>query len=113
MEIASDTHGGIWLTVFTVDLLLRFDPSAGTFTSYYVPSPRKEKGGLYGLLITPSNDVWVTMLAENALAHLDVAADRFTSYHIPMKESGPFGVVMGMDQTLWFTARDKIGMLGP
>jgi len=113
MEIASDTRRSIWVTVFTVSLLLRLDPTTGTFTSYYAPSLMKEKGGLYGLLITPIGDLWVTMLAENALAHLDVAANRFTYYHIPMKESSPFGVAMGTNQTLWFTALDKIGMLRP
>lgn len=113
MEIASDSHGIIWVTAFTSGLLLRLEPGTGTFSSYYAPFTGNGTGGLYGLLITSTDDVWVTMLAENALAHLEVAANQFTYYRIPWGANSPFGVVMGTDQTLWFTAVDKIGMLRP
>jgi streptogramin lyase len=113
MEIASDAQGIIWLTSFSGGLLLRLDPRSGTFTSYEAPFSCPGTGGLYGLVVTPAGEVWVTVLAENVIARLDVATHRFLSYAIPTPGSEPLGIVMGADQTLWFTEVDKIGMLRP
>ncbi len=113
MEIASDTSGTVWVTAFTSGLLLRLDQRTGTFTPYYASLTGNGAGGLYGLVVTPSGDVWVTVTADNALARLDVAARHFIYYRIPTGGSLPLAVVMGPNQTLWFTEVDKIGMLRP
>ncbi len=112
MEIASDTHGIIWATSFAPGLLLSFDAHSGTFTSYYAPS---SAGGLYGLAVTSTDEVWVTVTEENIIARLDVTGRHFVYYQIPTKGSLPLGVVMGANNTLWFTeaGSDKIGMLRP
>ncbi len=82
MEIASDTHGVIWATSFSSGLLLSLNPRTGTFTAYYVPSTGGTgAGALYGLVVTPDNNVWVTVSAENAIARLDVA-HAWMSQHI-------------------------------
>jgi len=109
MEIIADANGIIWTTSFSSGLLLSFNPNTSTFTPYYAPST----GGIYGLVITPTNQVWVTITAENAIAHLDVTANRFIDYAIPSSGSLPLGVVMGANNTLWFTEAgvNKIGML--
>ena len=114
MEVASDTHGIIWATSFSAGLLVRLDPHTGTFTHYYAPAPGNA-GGLYGLLVTPDDQVWITNPAANVIAQLDVASNRFMYYHIPTESSLPLGLVMGTDHTLWFTeaGSDKIGMLKP
>ncbi len=111
MEIAADGHGTIWATSFSSGLLLSFNPNTSTFTPYYAPS----SGGIYGIVITPKDQVWVTISAENVIAHLDVAANRFTSYTIPTNGSLPLGVVVGANNVLWFTeaGSNKIGMLQP
>jgi virginiamycin B lyase len=114
MEIASDTHGVIWATSFGSGLLLSLNPRTGTFTTYYVPSiGANGAGALYGLVITPDNDVWVTVSAENAIARLDVAAHRFTPYRIPTDSSLPIGIVAGANHTLWFTeaGSNSVGMM--
>src|SRR5712691_7406012 len=80
MEIASAPDGTIWATSFTPGLLLRLNPRTGSFTSYYAPFTGTNKGGLYGLLVTPDNEVWVTISAENAVARLDVPTHRFIYY---------------------------------
>jgi virginiamycin B lyase len=115
MEIASDAHGTIWATTFTAGLLLSFNPHTSTFTPYYVPSTGNSTGGLYGLTVTAKGQVWVTVSAENVIARLDVVGDHFVYYPIPTKDSVPLGVVMGANNTLWFTeaGSDKIGMLEP
>lgn len=115
MEIASDAHGIIWATSFSSGLLLSFNPTTGKFTPYYAPSPGGSTGGLYGLAITPTGQVWVTISAINVIARLDVAARRFVYYTIPTSGSLPLGVVIGANNSLWFTeaGRDKIGMLQP
>jgi len=112
MEIASDTHDTLWTTSFASGLLLSFDPYSGTFTPYYAPS---SAGGLYGLAVTPTGEVWVTVTEENTIARLDVPGHHFVYYQIPTKGSLPFGVVMGTNETLWFTeaGSDKVGMLRP
>ena len=111
MEITADAHGIIWATSFSSGLLLSFNPNTGTFTPYYAPST----GGIYGIVITPTDQVWVTITAENVIAHLDVAANRFIDYAIPSSSSLPLGVVVGTNNSLWFTeaGANKIGMLQP
>ncbi len=111
MEIASDSHSMIWATSFSSGLLLRFSPKTATFTSFYASS----SGGLYGITITPEGQVWVTITAANAIANLDPAANRFIDYVIPSTGSLPLGVVMGANDSFWFTeaGSNKIGMLKP
>lgn len=111
MEITSDAHGIIWITTFSSGLLLSFNPNTGTFTPFYVPS----SGGIYGIAISPTGQIWVTIAAENTIARLDVTANRFVLYTIPTNSSLPLGVVVGANNTLWFTeaGSDKIGMLQP
>jgi len=113
MEITSDAHGIVWATSFNENRLIKLDPKTGVFTSYNAPSTGQGTNGLYGLLITSSNEVWVTVPAENAIAHLDKSTNHFTYYHIPTAGSFPLGVVMSKDHTLWFTEAggNKIGML--
>ncbi|HLZ56095.1 MAG TPA: SMP-30/gluconolactonase/LRE family protein [Ktedonosporobacter sp.] len=115
MEIASDTHGAIWATSFNTGLLLKLDPDTETFTPYYAPFSGTTSGGLYGLSVSPNDEVWVTVSAENVIARLDVAANRFIYYHIPTPASLPIGIVMAPDRTVWFTeaGSDKVGMLQP
>jgi virginiamycin B lyase len=111
MEITADAHGIIWATSFTSGLLLSFNPKTAIFTPYYAPS----SGGLYGITITPTGQVWVTISAENAIAHLDVTTNHFIEYAIPSSGSLPLGVVVGANDSLWFTeaGSNKIGMLRP
>jgi virginiamycin B lyase len=111
MEIAADAHGIIWATSFSSGLLLSLNSNTGTFTSYYASSA----GGIYGIVITPTDQVWVTITAGNVIAHLDVTANRFIEYAIPSSGSLPLGVVVGANNTLWFTEAgvNKIGMLRP
>jgi len=111
MEIAADAHGIIWATSFSSGLLLSFNPKTATFTPYYAPS----SGGLYGITITPAGQVWVTITAANAIANLDPTANRFIDYVIPSSGSLPLGVVLGANDSLWFTeaGSNKIGMLKP
>jgi len=57
----------------------------------------------------------VTITAANAIANLDPSANRFIDYAIPSSGSLPLGVVMGANDSLWFTeaGSNKIGMLQP
>jgi len=89
--------------------LLSLNSNTGTFTFYYAPST----GGIYGIVITPTNQVWVTITAGNVIAHLDIATNRFIEYAIPSNGSLPLGIVAGANNTLWFTESgvNKIGML--
>ncbi len=95
MEIASDAHGIIWATSFNNNQLLRLDPTTGVFTSYNAPSTTPGSGGLYGLMITPSDDVWVTVPSENALARFDTSTHRFVYHAIPSPNSFPLGLSNG------------------
>jgi virginiamycin B lyase len=111
MEIAADSHGIIWATTFSSGLLLSFNPKTATFTRYYAPS----SGGLYGITIAHGDQVWVTITAENVIANLDPSANHFIAYTIPSSGSLPLGIVMGANDSLWFTeaGNNKIGMLQP
>jgi len=111
MEIVSDAHGILWITSFSSGLLLSLNPNTSKFSSYYAPS----MSGLYGIAITLAGQIWVTISAENVIARLDVASNRFIYYAIPTHSSLPLGLVVGTNNTLWFTeaGSDKIGMLKP
>jgi virginiamycin B lyase len=111
MEIAADSHDIIWATSFSSGLLLSFNPKTATFTPYYAPA----SGGLYGITITHGDQVWVTINAANAIANLVPTANHFIDYAIPSSGSLPLGIVMGANDSLWFTeaGSNKIGMLQP
>lgn len=111
MEIAADTNGIIWATSFSSGLLLSFNPKTTTFTPYYAPS----SGGIYGITFTSGGKVWVTITAGNVIANLDPTAKRFIEYAIPSSGSLPLGVVLGANNSVWFTeaGSNKIGMLKP
>ncbi|MBV9690665.1 MAG: SMP-30/gluconolactonase/LRE family protein [Ktedonobacteraceae bacterium] len=115
MEIASDSQGTIWATSFSPGLLVKLNPATGAFTTYNAPSTGNNSGALYGLDVTPNGEIWVTIPAEGIIARLDASNERFIYYHIPTPASLPFGVVMGMHNTLWFTeaGSDKVGVLQP
>ena len=110
MEIVSDAQGQIWATTFEASLLLHFDPTTHTFTTYSTPV---FQGGLYDLTIASNGDVWVVVTSVNMLAQLNVKAQRFLYYTIPTPHSLPIGLAEGEDSTIWFTesGSDKIGML--
>jgi virginiamycin B lyase len=115
MEIASDSKGNLWATSFAAGLLVKLVPATGIFSYYYTPYTGSTPGGLYGLTITPEDDVWLTVTGENALARLDLLANRFLYYTIPTPGSSPFGLVVDAQHRVWFTAAgvDEIGMLQP
>lgn len=115
MEIASDSKGNLWATSFAAGLLVKLVPATGIFSYYYTPYTGSTPGGLYGLTITPEDDVWLTVTGENALARLDLLANRFLYYTIPTPGSSPFGLVVDAHHRVWFTAAgvDEIGMLQP
>jgi virginiamycin B lyase len=117
MEVISDAHGIIWATAFNNGLLVCFDPVTEQFTYYNTPSTgaRNGSGGLYGVVATPDGELWVTVPAENVIAQLDTNARRFVYYRIPTASSLPLGIVIGPNNTLWFTeaGSSKIGILTP
>ena len=111
MEIAADAHGIIWATSFSSGLLLSYNPKTATFKPYYAPS----SGGIYGITLTPEGKVWMTITEGNVIAKLDPVANRFIDYAIPSSGSLPLGVVLGTNNSVWFTeaGSNKIGMLKP
>jgi virginiamycin B lyase len=111
MEVTNDQHGTIWATGFTNGLLVRFDTKTGKLTSYHAPG--NKPGGIYGIIMTSTEELWLTLPAENALARFDTKSNHFASYPIPTDNAFPFGLVIGNNHTLWFTeaGSNKIGML--
>jgi len=113
MEVASDTSGAIWATTFNSATLLKFDPQQATFSSYLAPDADKGISGMYGLTVTPQNEIWVTIAASNVIARFDPNAKHFIYYQIPTENSSPLGVAWSEDHTVWFTesAGNQIGKL--
>lgn len=115
MELASDTRGHIWATVFARGLLFQFDPASSTFTAYSSPGVTSDSGSLYGLLVAGNGDIWVAATAQNLVARLAVQEKRFYAYSIPTANSLPMGLVEDAHHAIWFTeaGSDKIGVLQP
>ncbi|GAC1447063.1 MAG: hypothetical protein PVSMB5_31960 [Ktedonobacteraceae bacterium] len=113
MEVASDSHGTIWATTFNSATLLKFDPRQATFSSYLAPDADRGISGMYGLAITPQNEIWVTIAAPNVIARFDMPAKRFIYYQIPTENSSPLGIVYSAQHTIWFTesAGNQLGQL--
>ncbi len=113
MEVASDTHGTIWATTFNRATLLKFDPQHATFSTYLAPDADKGISGMYGLAVTPQNEIWVTIAASNVIARFDPNTKHFIYYQIPTENSSPLGVACGTDNTVWFTesAGNQVGRL--
>jgi streptogramin lyase len=103
MEVASDSHGTIWATTFNSATLLKFDPQHATFSIYHAPNADKGISGMYGLTVTPLNEIWVTIAASNTIARFDANAKCFFYYQIPTENSSPLGVAYSSDHTIWFT----------
>src|SRR5207249_6384511 len=101
MEIASDSHGMLWITAFNAVLLVSLNPQTNAFMSYYASSSENKAGGIYGLTISPDGNVWLTMSAQNSIARFDVAQKHFVYYSIPNKACLPLGVVMDDKHILW------------
>jgi virginiamycin B lyase len=103
MEVASDSHGSIWTTSFGSGLLLKFMPSTAQFTSYVAPNNGTNAGALYGLTISPKDEIWVTITSASTIARLDVTANHFLYYPIPTGSCLPLGIAMDNQHALWFT----------
>ncbi len=113
MEVASDTHGTIWATTFNSATLIKFDPRHATFSTYLAPDADKGISGMYGLAVTPQNEIWVTIAASNVIARFDPNTKHFIYYQIPTENSSPLGVAYSADHTIWFTesAGNQVGRL--
>ncbi len=113
MEVTSDSHSTIWATTFDSATLLKFDPQHATFSTYRAPNADRGISGMYGLTITPSDEIWITIPASNVIARFDANAKRFIYYQIPTENSSPLGVAYGMNNTIWFTEStgNRVGKL--
>lgn len=115
MEVASDASGIIWATTFNSATLLKFDPQQDTFSTYLAPDADKGISGMYGLTVTPQDEIWVTIPASNVIARFDPKAKHFIYYQIPTENSSPLGIAYSEDHTVWFTesAGNQVGRLKP
>lgn len=113
MEVTSDTHGTIWATTFNRATLLKFDPQQATFSTYLAPDADTGISGMYGLAVTPQDEIWVTIAASNVIARFDPNTKHFIYYQIPTQNSSPLGVAYVADHTVWFTesAGNQVGRL--
>jgi streptogramin lyase len=116
-SLAVDPSGHVWLAVDGPDpRLLRYDPGIKEFTSYQmpaypfaVPSPNR----IVALRFVEGN-VWATGMTSDRVIRLDPATRKTTEFPVP-KGSSPFGLALGGDRRLWYTAEvgNTMGRLDP
>ena len=102
-SIASDARGRIWFTEIIPGKLGMIDPTTNKVTELPVPSLPGKPAALYEVVITRNNDVWFVNNGADALVRFVPGSKRMTFFHLPGTTTGPYGLTLAPNGTLWFT----------
>lgn len=115
--MTSDAHGHVWFTELEQGKIGTVDTRTSKVTEYAVPTTLGSPQGLYGVAVTANGDVWFACSNDNALIRFAPTSSAFTFYQLQTPQSVPYGVALGPDGNLWFTAdtapTNYVGMLHP
>jgi virginiamycin B lyase len=120
-SMAPDRSGNIWFTELQDGNIGQIDMRSGAVKEIAVPqmpgAPQATPSGFYAIRVTPDGDVWLACTSANGFVRYVPTTGKFTYFQLPVENSVPFGLALGDDGRLWFTA-DKtddnyVGMLRP
>lgn len=119
-----DPSGNVWFMENNASKVAVFFPRNQSFKEYPFTAPQPVNPRLWSIadvalsqlaFDSKRGKLWFTWAASNSVGELDPKTDEVRLYKVPTEESGPFGILMGPDDTVWFTELfgDKIAMLDP
>jgi len=105
--IAPGPDGALWFTLASGNIGRM--TSAGTFTSYPIPTAASAP---MGIAAGPDGAMWFTESAANQIGRITTAGV-VTEYPVLTANSSPWGIASGPDGNLWFTEynADNIGSI--
>jgi virginiamycin B lyase len=92
LRIATD--GTVWGTELHGNRLIRFDPQAGRFQSWDLPTAHS---GPRRMDVAADGGVWIAQYAAGKIAHFDPRTERFTEHALPDPNALPY--VVRVDDT--------------
>lgn len=102
-SLASDARGRIWFTEIVPGILGMIDPTTNNVTEIPVPSVQGRPAALYSIVITRTNDVWFVNNGGGALVRYVPGSTRMTFFQLAGTNTGPYGLTLASNGTLWFT----------
>ena len=103
-----DSQGNLWIPGFSSSVLARFDPRAGTFRTWDLPTEPRGTETPYALNVERRTDtVWICGTQSDTLIRFEPKSERFTVYPLPTRvtytreiEFGPGGAVWTSNSNL-------------
>jgi len=103
--MAHDTQGHVWFSELSPSRIGVIDPSSGAgATEFAAPTQLGDPANLYGLVVTARGEVWFASSGANALIRYEPAGRVYTVFQLSVPSSVPYGLTLGPDGKLWFTA---------
>jgi virginiamycin B lyase len=109
MTIGPD--GAVWFTELLSDQFGRIDPQNGQIRMVSAPHTLGDPATLYDV-VTRGDALWFTSTGANALMRYTPASGQFQFYQLATPSSVPFGLAVGGDGALWFTADGAPNYIG-
>lgn len=103
--------GAVWFTELLTNTFGRIDPATGKTRMVTVPATLGNPATLYDV-VRRGDALWFTSTGANALVRYVPATQRFTFYQLATTASVPFGLALGGDGALWFTADGSPNYIG-
>ena len=103
--------GGVWFTELLSDTIGRIDPQTDQITVVNVPHTLGDPATLYDV-VTRGDALWFTSTGANALVRYTPTSGQFQFYQLATPSSVPFGLAVGGDGALWFTADGTPNYIG-
>ena len=104
-DIASGPDGNLWFTEYGALWHISQDGQH----LVYVPLPDGSKPG--GLVSGPDRNIWFTDQGNNSIARVSPTG-AIREFRLPRRGVGIYGITVGADGRIWFTADDLIGSIG-
>ncbi len=101
--------GSIWVSEYAGNKIARFDPVAGIWTEYPIPTPNSKPTGLTVLAGDPIQ-VWFCEQAGNKLGLLTIpaaGASQFAEFPLPWTGAELESIAATSSENVWFTAPGK------
>ncbi|HEX8996669.1 MAG TPA: hypothetical protein VF812_11615 [Ktedonobacterales bacterium] len=103
--------GDVWFTELLTDTIGRINPRTGQITTLNVPATLGNPATLYAI-VARDDALWLTSTGANALVRYTPSTLQFTFFKLSTPSSVPFGLALGRDGALWFTADGTPNYIG-
>jgi virginiamycin B lyase len=97
-----DADGNLWIPGFSSSVLARYDPRAGAFRIWPLPTEPRGTETPYALNVDRrTNTVWICGTMSDTLIRFEPARERFTVYPLPTRVTYTREIEFGADGSVW------------